>query len=159
MSLLALFAISLGLLLRKIYPPKQFCLLKMPLFLVFAGAGEIVLVLIKQILFAEILAYSLVLVWLYFHKNCPWYHLALVGITLNLIAIFQSGGMPVDPKGVNALGLPQPQGLHKIGDAFPLGDWIPLMGRLISPGDLFILASLSVLAYTGKFFFGDTEER
>ena len=41
-------------------------------------------------------------------------------------------------------------GLHYLGPAFPLGDWIPLPGRTVSPGGLAIALGLFLIPVLGE---------
>jgi len=150
LTLLAPLALLLGLVLRLLVRPKPspHTALKAPWLLILGAALEVGLVKAGFPLAGEVAVYALVVVWLYLHKGSPWYSIALLGVAMNLGVILAHGGMPVDPDLVKRLNLPTPARAHKLGEAFPLGDWIPLLGRAVSPGDLAILLALVVLAAT-----------
>jgi len=150
LTLLAPLALLLGLLLRPFVRPKPSprTALRAPWLPILGAALEVGLVRAGFPLAGEAAVYALALAWLYLHKASPWYPIALLGVALNLWAILLHGGMPVDPNLVERLSLPTPTGAHRLGEAFPLGDWIPLLGRAVSPGDLAILLALVVLAAT-----------
>ncbi|ADW22200.1 conserved hypothetical protein [Thermus scotoductus SA-01] len=96
------------------------------------------------------LTYLLVGVAAWANRHLPGIYLVLTGALLNALAVFLHGGMPVDPDALNRAGLERYRdylaqkgdGFHYLAPAFPLGDWIPLPGRVLSPGDLAIALGL-----------------
>jgi len=85
-------------------------------------------------------------------------HFLVLGALLNATAILLYGGMPVDPVALDKAGLSayrdfllhRKDGLHYLGPAFPLGDWIPLPGRTVSPGGLAIALGLFLIPVLGE---------
>ncbi|WP_337844804.1 DUF5317 family protein [Thermus sp.] len=102
------------------------------------------------------LVYLGVFLWLALNWH-PIFLPSLLGAGLNALAILLYGGMPVDPVALERAGLAHTvshlasrgDGLHYLGLAFPLGDWIALPGRVLSPGDLLICLSLFLVALRG----------
>ncbi|WP_373277641.1 DUF5317 family protein [Thermus caldilimi] len=98
--------------------------------------------------------YALVALWGVLNRKEGAVYPLTLGATLNAVAIFLHGGMPVDPIALEKAGLAHTaerlnDGLHYLGEAFPLGDWIALPGRVLSPGDLLILLSLFLIGMKG----------
>lgn len=102
------------------------------------------------------LVYLGVFLWLALNWH-PIFLPSLLGAGLNALAILLYGGMPMDPVALERAGLAHTvshlasrgDGLHHLGPAFPLGDWIALPGRVLSPGDLLICLSLFLVALRG----------
>ncbi|WP_051906183.1 DUF5317 family protein [Thermus tengchongensis] len=102
------------------------------------------------------LVYPGVFLWLALNWH-PIFLPSLLGAGLNALAILLYGGMPVDPVALERAGLAhtvphlasREDGLHYLRLAFPLGDWIALPGRVLSPGDLLICLSLFLVALRG----------
>lgn len=89
----------------------------------------------------------------------PGFLLAALGALLNGAAIFLNGGhMPVSPAAMERAGLGHlipfleeaRDGLHVLMDEGTrlsfLGDWIPLPGKVVSPGDVLLVLALFALA-------------
>jgi len=153
MTLLAPLALLIGLLLRALDGrARRQHPLRHPELPLLALLAEAAFLRTPYPVLGEALAYALVLAWLHLHRGAPWHTPLLLGTVLNALAVFVQGKgrMPVDPSLVEGLGLPPPEGVHALAPAFPLGDWIPLLGRAVSPGDIAILIGLVVLAKAAR---------
>lgn len=155
MTLAALFSLSLGTLLRHLGvrwgPPLVLRYFWLPLT---ALALEVLGVLMALPL--QGLVYLGVFLWVFLNWH-PVFLPLLLGAGLNGLALLLYGGMPVDPVALERAGLghtasylaARGDGLHHLGPAFPLGDWIALPGRVLSPGDLLICFSLFLVGLKG----------
>lgn len=89
----------------------------------------------------------------------PGFIPAVIGTLLNAAVIFANGGhMPVDPQAMERAGLAHlipflqnaRDGVHILMDENTrlryLGDWIPIPGKVLSPGDVLLVQSLFILA-------------
>jgi len=150
MTLLALTALGLGILLAKLLG-KRLPSLKHPWLLLLTPLPEVLAVFLPiPVVFSQGATYLLVSVAAWTNRHLPALYLVFLGAGVNALAIFLHGGMPVDPVALERAGLghyrdylaQKGDGLHYLGDAFPLGDWIPLPGRVVSPGDLLIALGL-----------------
>jgi len=150
MSLLALGALAFGLalaaLLRKPLPS-----LRRPWAFLLAPVPEVVAVFLPVPTFlAQGTTYTLVGLAVLMNREIRPLYLVLLGALMNLTTILIHGGMPVDPGALERAGLGEfrgylegkGDGLHYLGPAFPLGDWIAVPGRVLSPGDTLILLGL-----------------
>ncbi len=155
MSLLAPLALLLGLLMRVLLPRRGVVLKGLYLPLLALGA-ELLGVRTGLVLFQGV-NYALLFLFFLVNRHPLLLPLAL-GAGLNGLAVLLHGGMPVDPVALERAGLGayrpflegQGDGLHFLAPAFPLGDWIVLPGRVVSPGDLFLLLGLLLLGWWGK---------
>lgn len=90
--------------------------------------------------------------------HLPPARLAAIGALLNATVILANGGhMPVEPGALRLAGLEGQEaflrgagdGLHVLAGEgtrlLLLGDWIPLAGRVVSPGDLVLAVALFLL--------------
>jgi hypothetical protein len=158
MTLLALLALILGMslakLLRRPIPP-----LRHPWVLLFSPLPEVLAAFTPlPTLLAQGLTYTLVALGAALNLHLWGMYFLLLGALLNATAILLCGGMSVDPVALDKAGLSayrdfllhQKDGLHYLGPAFPLGDWIPLPGRTVSPGDLVIALGLFLIPVLGK---------
>lgn len=112
---------------------------------------EIVLLLLRvSPVLVQTLVVFLVGLWAWINRRVLGSVLVAFGAFVNYLAVLLHGGMPVDPVALARAGLPSEigDGFHYVGQAFPLGDWIPLPGRVLSPGDLLILVGVGHLAAT-----------
>lgn len=151
----ALLSLALGLLLRPLalrrWPPVPLCCPWVPLALV---GVEVLGVLAGLPLQGAV--YLGVFLWVGLNRH-PVLLPLLLGAGFNGLVILVHGGMPVDPRALERAGLgstasfleAKGDGLHFLGPAFPLGDWIALPGRVLSPGDLLICLSLFLVAMRG----------
>jgi hypothetical protein len=158
MTLLALLALILGMslakLLRRPIPP-----LRHPWVLLLSPFPEVLAAFTPlPTLLAQGLTYILVALGAALNLHLWGMYPLLLGALLNATAILLYGGMPVDPVALDKAGLSayrdfllhRKDGLHYLGPAFPLGDWIPLPGRTISPGDLTIALGLFLIPVLGE---------
>lgn len=103
-------------------------------------------------------AYLLLLPAFALNWSLPPMRLAFLGGVLNGLVILVNGGhMPVDPGALEVAGLGHYRdflaragdGLHILASPSTrlllLGDWIPLPGRVVSPGDLLLAVAVFLL--------------
>jgi hypothetical protein len=158
MTLLALLALVLGMslakLLRRPIPP-----LRHPWVLLFSPLPEVLAAFTPlPTLLAQGLTYTLVALGAVLNLYLWGMYFLVLGALLNATAILLYGGMPVDPVALDKAGLSayrdfllhRKDGLHYLGPAFPLGDWIPLPGRTVSPGDLAVVLGLFLIPVLGE---------
>lgn len=150
MTLLALIALSIGASLARLLK-KKLPRLERPWLLLLAPAPEVLGALLHlPTAFTQGLAYLLVGIAAWANRHLPGISFVLTGALLNALAVLLHGGMPVDPDALTRAGLAhyhdylaqRGDGFHYLAPAFPLGDWIPLPGRVLSPGDLAIALGL-----------------
>jgi hypothetical protein len=91
------------------------------------------------------LSISAVIVCLWFNRKLPGIPLIFTGAVLNFAAMVIHGGlMPVSQKAARLAGLgdfPEQEARHQMmthSHFWWLGDWIPFIGNVLSPGDVFI---------------------
>uniref|UniRef100_A0A7C5VIW9 DUF5317 domain-containing protein n=1 Tax=Thermus caliditerrae TaxID=1330700 RepID=A0A7C5VIW9_9DEIN len=107
----------------------------------------------------EVVSYACILSGLWLNRSLPGIPLALLGGAMNALVIFANGGhMPVDPAVLERAGLGHlrealaraEDGLHVLAGEGTrllfLGDWIPLPGRVVSPGDLLLVLGIFLWA-------------
>lgn len=171
MSKLLVLALLAGLLFRRLLfraPPPSLEELRAPWVFLLAALAEGALALLAlgghlpgraAGPWGQGAAYALLLVGFALNLRLPGMPLAALGALLNALAVLANGGhMPVFPWALEAAGLGgyRPllegagDGAHLLveGEA-PLGflgDWIPLPGVVLSPGDLLILLGVFLLA-------------
>lgn len=150
MTLLALIALSIGVSLARLLK-KKLPRLEHPWLLLLTPTPEILGAFLNlPTALTQSLTYLLVGIAAWANRHLPGIYLVLTGALLNALAVFLHGGMPVDPDALNRAGLERYRdylaqkgdGFHYLAPAFPLGDWIPLPGRVLSPGDLAIALGL-----------------
>ncbi|MGH2734454.1 MAG: DUF5317 domain-containing protein [Actinomycetota bacterium] len=109
---------------------------------------------------------AFVLAWLWLNRRLPGVLLAAVGLALNVVVIASNQAMPVSLHAIEAAGgeatsLPrdlkhEPAGsdtiLPWLGDVIPM----PVVGTVISVGDVVLAAGVGVLAYRRTT--GETQE-
>lgn len=150
MTLLALIALSIGVSLARLLK-KKLPRLEHPWLLLLTPTPEILGAFLNlPTALTQSLTYLLVGVAAWANRHLPGIYLVLTGALLNALAVFLHGGMPVDPDALNRAGLERYRdylaqkgdSFHYLAPAFPLSDWIPLPGRVLSPGDLAIALGL-----------------
>lgn len=150
MTLLAVLALSFGLALAKLLK-RPLPRLEHPWLLLLAPVPEILGIFLHlPTALTQGITYGLVAVAAWANRHLPGILLVFTGASLNALAVFLHGGMPVDPDALARARLDhyrdylaqRGDGLHYLAPAFPLGDWIPLPGRVLSPGDLAIALGL-----------------
>lgn len=150
MTLLALIALSIGMLLARLLK-RELPRLEHPWLLLLAPTPEVLGALLHlPTVFTQGATYGLVAVAAWANRHLPGISFVFTGALLNALAVLLHGGMPVDPNALTRAGLERyhdylaqrGDGFHYLAPAFPLGDWIPLPGRVLSPGDLAIALGL-----------------
>ena len=113
-----------------------------------------------------VLAYAPLALWVWFNRRWVGVLILGLGLALNLAVMAANGGMmPIEPSTINHAGLGWQLATTSLGHALPhskdvllspgsirlapLRDWIvlggpPLVGRVLSPGDLVLFAGAFV---------------
>ncbi|MBT2693618.1 DUF5317 family protein [Bacillus sp. ISL-55] len=109
-----------------------------------------------------IATFSGIILWLWKNRQIPGLKFILAGSTLNLLALLLHGGlMPVSEKAmtltgqdVSSLGNDSRHQLMDSTFTWILGDWIPVLKYVLSPGDLLVGTGIITLVYLNSTVWG-----
>jgi hypothetical protein len=132
-----------------------------PLLIVLSFGAQIALAFItiktaEKLEMVLVLTFIGILIWLWMNRTIPGIKWIFLGAFLNLIALLlNSGQMPVSEKALKQTGQEissfstdsRHEGMTETSITWILGDWIPVVKYVLSPGDFLVGTGIILLVW------------